>query len=239
METLSKDVIGLIFHHMAPLDWICTSVVCKPWWFVIRKWMSLRKIQLIKKLKDDINLFGIYLPDQKNSLCLRPLYYLQDFSTGCKGEVHDYVCAKHKYLSLYNRDICEVCLDKPSSIKCFGNRCDSLKCRDYIYVLRDGRAQKVLGYSCIFVECSKKTDKEKGLCFSHAVKMICENNDETKENESTNEGLESHKGLNHEPNELVKYPCLGMTRNNTRCKNKTGSRLSKCHQHIFSPVSLL
>lgn len=231
METLSKDVIGLIFHHMAPLDWICTSVVCKSWWFVIRKWMSFRKIQLIKKLRDDINLFGIYLPDQKNSLCLRPLYYLQDFSTGCKGEVHDYVCAKHKYLSLYNRDICELCLDKPSSIKCFGNRCDSLKCRDYLYVLRDGRAQKVRGYSCSSFDCNKKTDKEGGLCFSHAVKMICDENDNHEESDK-----ESVKELSKD---VPKYPCLGMTKNNTRCRNKTSSRLSKCHQHIFSPVSLL
>ena len=227
METLPKDVVGVVFSHMTPLDWICTSVVCKSWWFVIRKWMSLRKIQLIKKLRDDINLFGIYLPDQKNSLCLHPLYYLQDFSTGCKGDTREYICARHKILSLYNREICEICLENPSSVKCFGNRCDSLKCRDYLYVLRDGQAVRVLAYPCGIIECKKKTDKKGGLCFSHAVKIICDENEDCEESDK-----DSVK-------DVPKYPCLGMTKNNTRCRNKTSSRLSKCHQHIFSPVSLL
>lgn len=226
METLSKDVIGLIFHHLTPLDWICTSVVCKSWWFVISKWMKMRKIQFIKRLRDEVNLFGIYLPEQKNFLCLRPLYYLQNLSTGCKGNTHDYLCARHRILSSYNTEICEICLENPCSIKCFGNRCDALKCRDYLYVLRNGKAVKVLAYPCSVSECNKKTDEKGGLCFSHAVKIISDGNDSYLTEESQKEVA-------------CKYPCLGMTKNNTRCRNKTSSRLSKCHQHIFTPFSLL
>src|SRR5665647_1605005 len=172
METLSKDVMGLIFHQMTPLDWICTSIVCKSWWSIIRKWMSLRRTHFIKRLRDEINLFGIRLTDEKNNICLRPLYYLENLSTGCRGPIKDYVCARHKILSLYNREVCENCLGNPSSKECFGNFCNSLKCRDYIYVLRDGEAKRVRAYPCISFECTKKTDKQGGLCFSHAVKMI-------------------------------------------------------------------
>lgn len=228
METLSKDVVGVIFDKMTPLDWICTSVTCKSWWKIIRKWMSLRKNLFVKKLKDEITLFAINLVNEKNTLCLRPLYYLENLSTGCKGEVREYVCARHKILSLYNREICEICLGNPSSIKCFGNRCDSPKCRDYIYVLRNGTVEKVQAYSCFFVSCTKKTDRAGGLCFSHAVKIVS-GNDEPEGDEKD--------GFIDLP--IAKYTCLGTTKANTRCRNKTSTRLFKCHQHISSPLSLL
>jgi hypothetical protein len=230
MQTLSKDVVGLIFDKMTPLDWICTSVTCKSWWTVIRKWMALRKNLFVKKLKDEITLFAIRLPDEKNSLCLRPLYYLKNLSTGCKGEIKDYVCARHKILSLFNREICEICLGNPTSDKCFGNRCDSPKCRDYIYVLRNGSAEKVQAYSCAAYDCKKKTDRQGGLCFSHAVKIICE----YEYNEDRDELTEKMTD-----NDIPRYPCLGMTKANTRCRNKTATRLFKCHQHVSSPLSLL
>jgi hypothetical protein len=200
---------------------------------------------------------------------LRPLYYLKNLSTGCRGEVKDYVCARHKILSLYNREICEVCLGQtskksdlgnPTSIKCFGNRCDSPKCRDYIYVLRNGSAEKVQAYSCATYDCTKKTDKQGGLCFSHAVKIISEYQDNEDRDELTKEKITD--------NDIPRYPCLGMTKANTRlikrngvnsfflkkneltpfllislantrCRNKTSTRLLKCHQHVSSPLSLL
>lgn len=217
MEKLGKDVIGLIFEKMTPADWWSASLVCKSWWQIIQKWLKIRKNQFIKCLKNEITLLGINLIEEKGTFCIRPMYYLQGVGIGCRGEISNYVCARHKLLSTYNREICEICLKNPSSDICFGNRCNSLKCRDYMHLLRGGKAKKVKAYNCQIPLCQKFTDTPKGYCYQHALTYTTKN----------------------EINLNKRYQCTANTQNGNRCTIKTNSRCGKCHHHAFSPLSLI
>ena len=218
MESLGKDVIGQIFLKMTPTDWYCCSLVSKSWWAVISKWLIMRKKSFVKCLKDEISLFGLNLPEEKNRLCVRPMYYLQSVGTGCKGKVVNYLCARHKMLSVRNVELCEMCRSNPVSNKCFGDRCNTLSCRDYIYILRDGQAVKVPSYSCRFQDCFKPTDSPIGYCYNHAV---------------------ANAIADLPVMDPPKYQCIGITKKGERCTFKTSSRTMKCHQHSFSVVSLI
>lgn len=218
MEILGKDVIGQIFEKMTPTDWYCCSLVCKSWWIVISKWLSVRKKSFIKRLTEQCDLFGLTLSEEKNRLCIRPMYYLQEIGTGCKGKIANYLCARHKMLSIRNKELCETCRSNPVSDKCFGNRCNALTCRDYLYILRDGHAVKVRAYICRFQDCFKPTDSPTGYCYHHAIV----------------EAL-----TDHPVSDPPKYQCIGITKKGERCTFKTSSRTMKCHQHSFSPVSLV
>ena len=218
MEIVGKDMVGLIFEQMTPTDWVCCSLVCKKWWNVIRKWMSFRRKQFIQCLEGEINLFGINILEEKDHFCIRPMYYLKSVGYGCKGKISNYICERHKILSLYNKEICEKCLKLPSSNKCFGNRCNSFQCRDYLYVLRNGETVKVPAYQCRVESCIRLTDSSKGFCYIHAVAYSCQDD---------------------EVLETPKYQCIALKKSGVRCTINTNSRLSKCHHHIFSPVSLI
>lgn len=217
MEKIGKDCIGLIFEKMTPTDWICSSIVCKSWWNVMRKWLKMRKTQFLICLKNEINLFGLNISEEKDRFCINPMYYLQSSGTGCLGQVSNYICARHKILSLYNKEICQKCLKYPSSSLCFDYRCNGLKCRDYMYVLQNGIAVKVRSYQCRYENCDKPTDSNDGYCYNHAI-------------------LSSHK---KEDVNIPKYNCTAITQSGKKCTIKTISRSSKCHHHVFSPITLI
>ena len=236
METLSKDVIGLIFNHMTPTDWLCSALVCKAWYPEISKWMKMRKIQFIKRLREEVELFGIdNINMHKTNLCIRPIYYLSPIGTGCKGHITNYLCAQHRCLSNSNKEICDNCLKAPSHSNCFENRCDSMKCRDYLYVLRNGRAEKVKGYPCAYNGCDKLSDADNGFCFRHAMNdlgTVDYFNIDGKEKEETEEVV-------------AKFRCIAMNKGKgknketTRCSNMCSSRIGKCHVHMGCPANLI
>ena len=216
MEKLGKDLIGVIFEKMTPTDWYCTSLVCKKWWLSISKWLRIRKTQFIKHLKNNVDLFALNIKASKDKFCIAPMYHLQEAGTGCKGQIKNYICARHKFLSIYNRDICDVCKKNPSSANCFGNRCSSIICRDYTYILKNGKAEKVRAYPCNIQDCLKFTDVKGGMCFGHAVSAVYKE-----------DNIESRT-----------YRCSAQTQSKNRCSLKTTSRIGKCHHHSFSPISL-
>ena len=218
MDIIGKDMVGEIFKHLTPTGWYCCSLTCKKWNKVISSWMTFRKKMFIKCLREQVDLFGLYLEEEKDRLCIRPMYYLQGVGTGCKGKVTNYLCARHRMLSVHNKDICEMCRQLPVSEKCFGNRCNSLTCRDYLYILRNGEAVKVKAYVCRYQDCFKSTDSPDGYCYNHAVSIAI-----------SEELVEKSQ----------KYQCIAYTKKEKRCTFKTSSRLSKCHQHLFSTTSLI
>jgi hypothetical protein len=211
MEVLNKDSIGYLFQFLTPIDWYCTSLVCKPWWRIIQKFLKERKQLFYKKLHEVIVLSGLDIK-KKNVICLRPLYYLKPLYTGCQGEIINYVCLRHSEDS----DLCQKCLLRPISPYCFGDFCDTNNCRDYMLVLRNGIAERVVAYPCSISECKHKTDAPNGLCYQHATNDFYENKRENKIKPT--------------------YNCIGTTQKGENCKKTTKSRVSKCHLHIKGPI---
>lgn len=216
METLGKDVLGLIMDNLTPTDWWCMSLVCKTWSVPIQRWLNVRKKQFIDLMIRELNLYQIDLRTDK-TICISPLYHLKTLGEGCNGTVTNHICMRHKILSAYGTDICEKCKKNPVSSNCFGLRCDGLKCRDYIYILVDGEAIKKQAYSCRVEGCKKVTDSPVGYCFTHAVELYPKSKEV----------------------ERPKYKCSAKTKTRTNCTLSTVSRTSKCHHHAFSPVYFL
>lgn len=208
MDILGKDEIEYIFRFLSPIDWYCTSLVCKSWWVKIKKFLSDRKKLFYKRLDDVLS------DGNGNGICLRPLYYLQPLYSGCQGEINNFVCLRHSE----NSDLCQNCLQNPVSKYSFGDYCDSPKCRDYIIILRNGKAECVKAYSCSVSQCQGKTDRVNGLCYNHAV-------------------ADFHKNKKVENLKSV-YNCISKTQKGINCQNSTKSRIKKCHMHIKGPMSI-
>ena len=213
----NKDIVSLVFEYLTPTDWICTSLVCKKWWKGIRKFMQQRKVGFFTTLQREILLYGIDIKKEKHQFCIRPMYYLNGKDVGCLGNILNHLCARHRIQSLYSAEICRKCLTKPSSNLCYGPRCNSMDCRDYMYVLRDGISVKVPAYKCNYPHCNKHTDALDGRCYLHALAMID----------------------NTEVKEVEKFQCVAYTQYGTRCSNKISNRIAKCHHHVSSPLNFL
>ena len=219
MDIIGKDVVGLIFDYCTPTDWVCTSLVCKSWWKTISKFMTVRKKLFFIKLQREIELYGIDITSNshdKNNFCIRPMYYLKGKDDGCLGNISNYICARHKNFSIYSREICHNCKVNPVYPECFEKRCDSINCRDYMFILRDGLTIRVKGYRCISPGCRNLTDVKEGKCYQHGL-------------------LHKQKYIDT----LTKYNCTSLTKTGRQCSNTTTSRLRKCHCHVASPLSYL
>lgn len=207
MNIVGKDVVGCIFKYLDPVDWCCVNLVCKSWNKTVSKWMNQRKKIVQKHLLFEIqrcNLADI-LSDSKK-FCLIPIYHLQSLKTGCDGTINNFVCKQHKL----GEKLCEKCHDKPISENCYGELCDSEKCKDYMYILREGTAVKVKKYSCIVGSCKKGTDVYGGCCRIHAINIV------------KSIRIEKH---------FKSYRCLGINKSGKRCSKYVKSRNQKCHIH--------
>ena len=218
MNLLGKDLVGNVLGYLSPTDWYCLSLVNKEWWTILRKWLQTRKIIFYKRLRELEKLLCISLKEDKNILCLRPIYFLSPLGTGCQGAITNYCCVKHRE----NSDICVKCNKEPVSDYCFGNYCDNIDCRDYMLVLRDGEAVKVRKYPCRMKDCNGFTDVFSGSCYTHATREFY---------------LQKHeKGT---ANKTEKVKCRAMTKKGKQCEKIITTRIGKCHIHLTGAVAFL
>ena len=213
MDILGKDVSGHILLYLTPTDWVCAALTSKKWNRTIKKWLQMQKKIFYHTLKNELMLFAIDLRIYySEKICIRPMYYGNSIGEGCRGKVINYLCSRHRMHSK-GLELCDHCNLRHVSQQCFGLRCNSMECRDYMYLLKDGKAVKVKCYNCCRSDCPNLTDKEGGKCYRHAIysQLVPEE-------------------------ELPSYRCICLTKSGNQCKNKTSSRLKKCYIHSKIPI---
>lgn len=193
-----------------PIDWWCLALTCKAWSPKLQKHLAKRRIETFRRIEDLCRNHAVGLKQIKDGICLIPCHY-GNLRSGCLGEVKRWTCTRHRTLSTFGVDLCLSCKDAPVSPDCYEQRCDKLKCRDYLFILRGGKAIKIQGYPCRIQDCQYLSDSSQGWCYNHALKA-------------------SHVSRQAE-NE--KYECLGRTQADHPCRFNTPYRSQKCHLHAY------
>ena len=210
METLFLDEIGIILDKLMPADWWALTFTCKKWSQRLIRVLEKRRSETFTRIKKLCKAHGITTKDAKDSICLIPCYY-SELLICCLGEVKRWRCARHRTLSINGVDLCIKCKVSPASPKCFGPHCNKLSCRDYLFILKNGKSVKVPGYPCRVESCNHLSDSPRGWCYTHAL-------------EASEQGLsETH----------TSYQCLGTTIAGHPCRFSTTSRCQKCHAHSY------
>jgi hypothetical protein len=193
-----------------PMDWWCMAQTNQAWYYKLRTILSRKQKRFFQRVQDFHKEHK--LSETKDILCVTPYYY--DFcKSGCIGRVEKWTCLRHKMLSIYQADLCHKCLSEPVSKLCYGKYCDKLSSRDYVLLLRKGKAVRAKGYPCRIADCKNLSDYPKGYCHRHALECV--------------------KKFKKEPDKKV---CKAKTQAGRSCNCTSNSSTQKCYQHRYKLV---